>query len=110
MVHTDYGHIGPKHVLLILRKYFYFPHTTAVVRIFCRSCETCILNKTRRSKLSGKLGFLGPASAPYEIMSLDTIGGFDGYGSSHRYLHLLADHLSRYAFVSSSKGQSAKDI
>ena len=109
-IHSEYGHIGSKHVLLILRKYFYFPHMTAIVRNFCRSCKTCILNKSRRPKSAGKLGFLGPASNPYEIVSLDTIGGFGGYGSPHRYLHLLADHFSRYVFVSSSKGQSAKDM
>lgn len=110
LVHHRFGHIGPKHIMLIIRKYFYFNNMTAIVRKLCSSCSTCICNKTRRPKRSGKLGFLGPASSPYEIMSLDTIGGFGGNRSPKRYLHLLVDHFSRYAFILCTKGQSAREM
>ncbi|GAB1860777.1 RNA-directed DNA polymerase [Camponotus japonicus] len=53
---------------------------------------------------------LGPATKPFEIMSIDTIGGFGGQRSTKRYLHLLVDHFTRYAFISTSKTQSATDF
>jgi len=43
-------------------------------------------------------------------MSIDLVGGFDGNRSTKKYLHILADHFSRYAFISTSKGQNARDF
>ena len=110
IIHKRFGHIGPKHLLAIVSKNFYYPNMTATVRKFCSSCEVCIRNKTRRVRRSAKLGFFGPATKPFQIMSLDTIGGFGNNNSTMRYLHLLVDHFSRYAYILCSKSQSAKDI
>lgn len=43
-------------------------------------------------------------------MSIDTIGGFGGQRSTKRYLHLLVDHFTRYAFILTSKTQNAIDF
>ncbi|CAK9820258.1 hypothetical protein ANTPLA_LOCUS10518 [Anthophora plagiata] len=56
------------------------------------------------------MSHLGPATKPFEIMSMDTIGGFGGQRSTKRYLHLLVDHFTRYAFISTSKTQNATDF
>lgn len=56
------------------------------------------------------MSHLGPATKPFEIMSIDTIGGFSGSRSTKRYLHLLVDHYTRYAFITTSKTQSANDF
>lgn len=38
-------------------------------------------------------------------MSIDSVGGFCGNISPKKYLHILADNFSRYAFISNCKGQ-----
>ncbi len=43
-------------------------------------------------------------------MSLDTIGGFAGNNSPKKYLHLLADHFTRYAFTVTSTNQKTPDF
>jgi len=68
------------------------------------------MNKSRRSRRSGKLGILGPATAPFKIMSLDTIGGFGNGRSAKRYLHLLVDHFTRFAYIYCTKGQTAREM
>lgn len=45
-----------------------------------------------------------------QIMSLDTIGGFGGQRSTKRYLHLLVDHFTRFAYILCSKNQLARDF
>ena len=109
-IHSHYGHIGPKHMFSILRPSFYFPHMTRLVFSFCKSCSVCTMNKSRRARIHAKLGFFGPASRPYEVMSLDTIGGFSNNSSSMRYIHLLVDHFSRHAWILCSKGQTAREM
>lgn len=64
----------------------------------------------QRSKKFGLMSHLGPATKPFQIMSLDTIGGFGGSRTTKKYLHLLVDHFTRYAFISTSKTQSANDF
>lgn len=76
-------------MFLIISKHFYFLSMSAKIRNFYASCETCIMNKSRRSRRSGKLGILGPPSATFRIISLDTIGGFGNRKSSKTYLLLL---------------------
>lgn len=56
------------------------------------------------------IGHLGPAWEPFEIVSLDTIGGLGGKRSTKRYLHLLVDHFTRYAYILTASGQSALDF
>jgi hypothetical protein len=108
--HEKYGHIGSKHVKNILNPYYYFQGMTKHISQICTSCETCICNKTRIRVEKGYLGHLGPAKEPYEIMSLDTIGGAGGKRSTKKYMHLLVDHATRYAWILTSPSQCAEDF
>ncbi|XP_047519595.1 uncharacterized protein LOC125059273 [Pieris napi] len=76
----------------------------------CKTCEICIKNKSRGQGKFGLMSQLGPATKPFEIMSMDTIGGFGGSRSTKKYLHLLVDHYTRYAFIVTSKTQNASDF
>lgn len=109
-IHSSYGHIGPGHMAAKIRPFYYFRRMDALIRDFCKKCDICKRNKTRRCREMGLLSQLGPATKPFEIMSLDTIGGFAGNRSPKKYLHLLVDHFTRYAFVCSSSTQKTGDF
>ena len=68
------------------------------------------MNKKRKGRDNGLLGQLGSASEPFQIMPLDTVGDFVGRWSSKRYLHLLVDHFSRYAYIVTSKNQTTEEF
>nr|XP_012235015.1 PREDICTED: uncharacterized protein LOC105679526 [Linepithema humile] len=53
---------------------------------------------------------LRPAKKPFEITLIDTIGGFGGARSTKKYLHLLVDHFTRYAYIITSKTQDATNF
>lgn len=76
----------------------------------CKNCEICIKNKSRGQNKVGLMSHLGPAKKPFEIVSIDTIGGFGGSRSTKKYLHLLVDHFTRFASILTSKTQSANDF
>ncbi|KAK9882922.1 hypothetical protein WA026_023810 [Henosepilachna vigintioctopunctata] len=80
------------------------------IKLICRTCDTCIKNKTRFGNFTQPLSQMGPASEPFQIVSLDTIGGFGSNKSPKRYLHLIIDHFTKYAFAITSKTQTAKDF
>lgn len=109
-VHQYYGHIGADHMAAKIRPFYYISNLGALIQDFCKKCDICARFKTRRSRQIGLLSQLGPAKAPFEIMSLDTIGGFSGYRSPKRYLHVLADHFTRFAFTYPARGQQAADL
>ncbi|XP_039306053.1 uncharacterized protein LOC120357968 [Solenopsis invicta] len=83
---------------------------TENIKKICKTCEVCIKNKSRGQEKYGRMSQLGPATRPFEIMSMDTIGGFGGLRSTKKYLHLLVDHFTRYAFIATSKTQNATDF
>lgn len=78
IVHVTFRLYWLKSLYNILCKYFCFSCIYSICRKVCRNCKVCIANKTLRIRRSGLLGFFGPASQPFQIMSFDTIGGFEG--------------------------------
>lgn len=75
-VHEKYGHVGTKQLTLMIGHKFYFKNMYKHMKLICRSCETCVKNKSRIGCFRAPLSQLGPAEKPFEIVSLDSIGGF----------------------------------
>lgn len=110
LVHKKLGHIGIKHVIDTIHPFYYFKALNLYVKNIIWNCKICIKNKTCRPRKLGFLSHFGPACAPFEIVSLDTIGVFAGNRPYKRYLHLIVDHFSHYAFISTSKHQTSSDF
>lgn len=109
-IHKDLGHIGIGQMQKTMSPLFTTKNLEKNIRTVCRTCEICIKNKSRGHEKFGFMSHLGPAKKPFEIMSIDTIGGFGGSRSTKKYLHLMVDHFTRYAFILTSKTQSANDF
>lgn len=109
-IHTEWCHIGIKQMINRVCPYYTAKNITENIKKICKNCEICIKNKSRRQDKYGLMSQLGPATKPFEIMSIDTIGGFGGKRSTKKYLHLLVDHFTRFAFISTSKTQNANDF
>ena len=48
------------------------------------------------------LSILGPAKEVLEIISIDSIGGFEGFNSKFRYIHFAIDHFTRFLWTFAS--------
>jgi transposase InsO family protein len=83
---------------------------TEIISNFVKNCIVYQTNKIIKIKKCGELSQVGPAKLPYDIVSIDTAGGFSGYNSKKRYIHIAVDHFSSYLWTLSSKTQSAKDF
>ncbi|KAF0702337.1 Transposon Ty3-I Gag-Pol polyprotein [Aphis craccivora] len=83
---------------------------TKNIKRICKRCTVCIKNKSRGQDKIGLMSHLGPSTRPFEIVSIDTIGGFGGSRSTKKYLHLLVDHFTRYAYIVTSRAQNASDF
>lgn len=102
--------IGINQIESKIRTFYTAPNRLDKIKLICRQCEVCIKNKTQLNRKYGLMSQLGPADKPFQIISIDTIGGFGSNRSSKKYLHLLMDHFTRYAYISYSKTQLAKDF
>ena len=107
-VHNDLGHIGAWTIYNTLKNDYFFPKMYILALKITRSCETCLKNKVRRRIEGNTLGHFGPGTKPFQIVSLDTVGGFNCERSKHRYLHLLIDHFTRFAYILTSQNQNTK--
>lgn len=113
-LHND-SHIGVKQLNLTVTPKYYFKNMHKHIKILCRTCETCIKNKSRFGRFKQPLSQLGPAEKPFQIVSLATVGGFAGNRSQKKFLHLIIDHFTKNAFALTIRKiiittQSAKDF
>ena len=53
---------------------------------------------------------IGPTTRPFQVVSIDTKGGFSGFKSTKKYLHLAIDHMTRFTWHTTSKGQGEGDL
>lgn len=109
-IHIDLGHIGINQMQKTVSSLYTAENLTKNIKRTCKDCTVCIKNKSRGQNKFGMMSHLGPATKPFEICSIDTIGGFGGSRSTKRYLHLLSDHFTRYAVILTSKTQNANDF
>ncbi|CAK1581637.1 unnamed protein product [Parnassius mnemosyne] len=109
-IHENLCHIGMGQMQKTVSPLYTAKNLIKNIKKICTSCEICIKNKSRGHDRFGLMSHLGPATKPFEIVSIDTIGGFGGSRSTKKYLHLLVDHYTRYAFILTSKTQSANDF
>jgi len=108
--HKYFCHIGIKQMQRKILPYYTARNISENIEQICKNCEICIKNKSRGQDKIGLMSNLGPAKKPFEIASIDTIGGFGGSRSTKKYLHLLVDHFTRFAYILTSKTQSANDF
>lgn len=109
-VHITYCHLGTTQMINKLTPFYSTKNIITKIKQTCEECEICIKNKTRRKPKYGLMSHLGPAKHPFEIVSIDTIGGFGGSRSTKKYLHLLVDHFTRYGYILTSKNQSSDNF
>jgi hypothetical protein len=109
-VHENLCHIGIKQMQKKIGIVYTAKNLTKNIIQFCKNCGICMKNKSRGNDKFGLMSHLGPATKPFEIISIDTIGEFEGSNSGKKYLHLLVDHFMRYAFILPSKTQSVNDF
>ena len=108
--HTEYGHIRIKQMTMLITKNYYFPKSNERIKKFCDACDTCIKNKSRIQKALGQLSQLGPATRLYEIIAIDTVGGFANKKSKQNYFHIAIDAFTRHVWIKTSTTQKAKDF
>lgn len=109
-VHENLCHIGIKQIQKKICPLYMAENLIKNIRQVYKSCEICLKNKSRGENKFGLMSQLGPATKPFEIISIDTIGGFGGSRSTKKYMHLMVDHFTRYAYILTSKTQSANDF
>lgn len=109
-IHKEWCHTGITQTKMKISPYYTAKNLMENIKKICKECEICIRNKSRGQHKFGSMSQLGPATEAFEIMSIDTIGGLGSTRSTKKYIHLLVDHFTRYAFITTSKTQNAKDF
>ena len=108
-IHLGKGHIGIKKLYEHYRVYFYTPNLPKLMQEVLSSCDTCLRTKDQQIKY-GMLGRLTESIEPFDVVYIDTVGGFTGYGSLKKFLHIAVDGMSRFVWVTCSKTQNSLDF
>ncbi|UYV68192.1 hypothetical protein LAZ67_5003330 [Cordylochernes scorpioides] len=105
-VHQEYNHPDISQMTRIITAQYYWKCISKSIEKFVKSCHTCQIIKMPKGKPYGALGQIPPPQQPFDLISIDTIAGISKYGHSKTYLHVIVDHLTRYAWTFPSKSTS----
>lgn len=102
-VHDEFGHPGIRSMLSLISPYYYWPSIIRDIVNFNKHCEICQINKKSKQKRFGQLESLPFVSEPFELISIDTVGGLHYPNSTKKYLHIVIDHATRFIWTFPSK-------
>ncbi|OTF69648.1 hypothetical protein BLA29_000190 [Euroglyphus maynei] len=108
-LHVENGHLGIVKTIQHFSTKYYTTNQNQLATEVVNGCDVCKRAKKQIIKY-GKIGQLGPAEKPLEIIHIDTKGGFSEPKVKLRYLHLAIDSFSRHVWAKTSDGQTAKDF
>ncbi|GBO26401.1 Transposon Tf2-6 polyprotein [Araneus ventricosus] len=106
--HEQFGHPGTQKMINLITTQYYWPHINQDISVFVKHCDVCQLNKKKRQKRFGLFQTVPPTDRPFEYLSIDTVGGFNYYNSTKKYLHLVIDHATRYVWAFPSKTETTE--
>lgn len=109
-IHTKFGHLGMTRMNEMISRQYHIFDLSKKIKKYVERCDVCVRRKSRTDAKLGHLSRLGPAERPFQIMSIDTVGGFAGANSTKKYMHLLIDHFTRYVWALTSATQTAKNF
>lgn len=96
-------------MLNLISLQYYWSSMTQDITQFVKHYEICQLNKKSYQPKLG-LEVLSPAKQPFDIIPLDTVGEYNYYNLIKKYIHLVIDHATRFAWGFSSKNPSNRSL
>ncbi|UYV84218.1 hypothetical protein LAZ67_X001557 [Cordylochernes scorpioides] len=93
-------------MLNLISPIYYWPYLIQDISNYVKHCEVCQLNKISHQKKFGLLESFPPAKDPFDLVSIDTVGGLNYYNSTKKFLHIIVDHATRYIWAFPSKTQT----
>lgn len=103
IAHEKFGHPGIQKTIKLLTPVYYWQNITIDIANFNKHCHTCQINKKPRQKRFGLLQTMPPVDKPFELIAVDSVGGFNYYNSTKKYLTLIIDHHTRFMWSFASK-------
>ncbi|UYV64801.1 hypothetical protein LAZ67_3002029 [Cordylochernes scorpioides] len=97
--HEWYNHPGITQLTKLITCQYYWDGMTKDINNYVRKCNIFQIVKPPKGPTYGQMGTLPLAKGPYELMSMDTVAGFNKYGGNRAYLHVICDHMSRYCWT-----------
>ncbi|UYV72754.1 hypothetical protein LAZ67_10000538 [Cordylochernes scorpioides] len=104
--HQKFNHPGISQLTRIISAQYFWSGMSIDIRAFVKNCNICQMSKTPKGPKYGELGELPESPLPFDLVSMDTIAGFARYGSAKKYLHVVVDHATRFAWTFPSRSTS----
>jgi len=103
------GHPGMKRTKRLVSADHWFPDWAQYINEYVRSCHNCQLTKQSNKRQLGKLQPIETPESPNTTWAMDTIViGSEARATSAKYVQIIVDHHSRYAWGRATKTNTAE--
>ncbi|GFT35433.1 transposon Tf2-9 polyprotein [Trichonephila clavipes] len=87
--HKKFGHPGVATMLKLISPQYYWINIITDIRNYVKHCETCQINKKSHQRKYGLMQSLPLCEKPFELLSIDSVGGLNYYNSVKNIYTLL---------------------
>ncbi|GFW72124.1 transposon Tf2-11 polyprotein [Trichonephila clavipes] len=87
--HKKFGHPGVATMLKLISPQYYWINIITDIRNYVKHCETCQINKKSHQRKYGLMQSLALCEKPFELLSIDSVGGLNYYNSVKNIYTLL---------------------
>ena len=103
------GHIAFLRTFFRIRDKYYWPRMLYNIKEYCRSCETCALQ--RRVVTRAFLHPLKVATAPFEVIGMHFLGPIKPESTNgNKYILVMTDAFSKWTEVVALPNQTAEAV
>lgn len=93
------GHFGVAKTMDMVGRHFWWPKMRSTVEEYCRTCDSCQRNKSRRCQPYGLLTPLPIPDKPWKVVTMDFIMDLPKTSQGHDALMVIVDKLTKYVIL-----------
>ncbi|GFV13627.1 hypothetical protein TNCV_68301 [Trichonephila clavipes] len=112
--HEKFGHPGVATMLKLISPQYYWINIITDIRNYVKHCETCQINKKSHQRKYGLMQSLPLCEKPFELLSIDSVGGLNYYNSVKNIYTLLLimqlDSLEMALFLSAPRDKASEQL
>ncbi|RWS04578.1 Retrotransposable element Tf2 protein type 1-like protein [Dinothrombium tinctorium] len=109
--HEEHGHPGKRKTIKLISNHYWWPNILKDIKTHVESCQNCQRIKIPHMPKFGQMVLPNHDLQPNDLWGIDTIVmGPAANKTRHKYIQVIIDHFSRYAWAFPSASNSASTI
>lgn len=94
--HDDMGHIGTNRTIEFIKRVYWFPNMSELIKLYIDNCLKCIVFSSKTGKSEGLLKLVDKNNVPFHTIHIDHYGPLNTTKGNYRHIFIIVDAFSKF--------------